>query len=51
VFNIADACVTVGVVLLLLFHRRVVTEDNRSTAPATPSPSATGSPSHADRMS
>ncbi len=40
VFNIADACVTIGVLLLLVYHRTVVSEEApRVDRPATP-PSA-----------
>jgi len=41
VFNIADACVTVGVVLLLLFHSTGAPElrrDEPASAPPPPSP-------------
>lgn len=38
VFNIADASVTVGVILLLLFHRAAVPEDDHSIPPASAEP-------------
>jgi signal peptidase II len=38
VFNIADASVTVGVILLLLFHRMAVPEDEQSALPPSAQP-------------
>jgi signal peptidase II len=40
VFNIADAAVTVGVIMLLIFHR--ATNEDRLPVPVTPYPGETG---------